>query len=152
MAARLILTNEDCYGYKYDDVHIVMQGTDGNLTASVTYNFMAPEAGDIVDAVLGVTNGADGTDPLNLELDVQINGTSCFTTKPKIDKTAGTGWKTTVASGTGITVGSLDTAKVAAARGDKITIVLTLVRTTPETESSDPAAIVTMRFSKGSTP
>ena len=116
----------------------VVVGQGGAVTVDFAPVFLAPWAGRIASAVLVAgENGADGTDAMTMELDVLIGGISIFTTKPKLDRAAGTGIKSTLAAGTGITVGVLDATKLAIALNDEITASFDITRTTPETEYSD---------------
>jgi hypothetical protein len=138
MADRIFASNDGPHkGYAYE-THTFSVYVNGNSTADVaTIPVLAvpPQlAGRIVGAyLLHGENGADGTDPLNAELDVLINGTSIFTTKPKLDKTAGTGKRHTMAAATGVTVGVIDTTKDDVVAGDLITATWDITRTTPET-------------------
>jgi hypothetical protein len=151
MADRIFASNDGPNKGYANEVHVFEYLTSGNLTADATAKVVAmipPQlAGRIVAAYLSVgTNGVDATNPLNLELDVLVNGTSALTTKPKIDKTAGTGKKNTIAAGTGITVGVLDSTKTAVAAGDHITATLDITRTaSPSTEIADVAVVVVIR-------
>jgi hypothetical protein len=115
----------------------------GNVTASIssTVCAIAVAAGKITEAGLHlVTAGADGTDPLSYELDVLINGTTIFSTKPKLNyytgAVAGANANTFVA-GTGITVGVINAAANTVAIGNRVTYTLTRTATTPDTEAAD---------------
>lgn len=124
---------------------ILSGAADGNLAADDSYVFAAPFAGDIVDLPIlsAGTNGVDSVDPLFTELDVLINGTSIFTTRPRLDKTAGAGQKDTATTGTGITQGVLKAAaSLVFAKGDLIKVTLDVTRTTPDTEFADVAFCV----------
>ena len=117
----------------------VHERASGDLTASVssTLSHVARSAGLITDAGFALGNtGADASDALTLELDITINGTSIFTTKPKLSKTAADA-ASTFAAGTGVTEGVIDAAKNILVAGDLIAYALTLVRTTPEDEMAD---------------
>jgi hypothetical protein len=138
MADRILASNDGPQkGYAYE-VHAFSVYVNGNATADVTTApvlAVPPQlAGRIVGAYLTHgENGADGTDPLFAELDVLINGTSIFTTKPKLDKTAGTGKRHTMAAATGVTVGVIDATKDDVVAGDLITATWDVTRTTPDT-------------------
>lgn len=126
-----------------DDRERLQAATSGDITASVTATYlgMALQAGTIPTAALYVANtGQDSSNALTLELDVLINGTSIWTTKPKISKTAADGARTNVA-GTGVTVGVVDATKNILAVGDIITYSLTLVRTASPTDEMDGAKV-----------
>ncbi len=153
MATRKLLSNDGAYGYKYDELRIPVS-IDAAFTADVTKSFISPVAGTIVDAVLGLCMGADGTDALTCALDVKINGTTIFTTPPSIAKTAGSGgaYKNTLATATGIVVGVINSAACTVAKGDNIQVVFDITRTTPETEITVPGAYVAIRVDSSTTP
>ena len=100
-------------------VQYLLPAANGDITADQTFHYIAPFDGrfdSIADLFLQAANtGSDGTDALAMELDVQINGTTVFTTKPKLNGvlTAGVAGAAdgadTRATGTGITVGVLET-------------------------------------------
>lgn len=105
--------------------------------------------GVIVKAGFSLQNtGADGTDPLDLEMDVKIGATSIFTTKPKLEDGAADG-SDTFTAGAGITVGVIDTTKADVAANDQISIEWTLTRTTPEDEMADLFAEVVVAYKAG---
>lgn len=129
----------------------------GNLTADVTKEFVAPFDGsfaNIADVFLSVDEaGVDGSNPLNVALDVQINGVTIFSTQPSIDKTAGNGaQKTTLAAGTGLVVGVLNAAAVAFSKGAKINVIADVTRTTPGTEIAGVYAVVGLTESQDHEP
>ena len=106
-------------------------------------------AGVIVKAGFSLQNtGADGTDPLDLEMDVKVGATSIFTTKPKLEDAAADG-SDTFTAGTGITVGVIDTTKADVAANDQISIEWTLARATPEDEMADLFAEVVVAYKAG---
>lgn len=106
-------------------------------------------AGVIVKAGFSLQNtGADGSDPLDLEMDVKIGATSIFTTKPKLEDAATDGVDTFTA-GTGVTVGVIDAAEDDVAAGDQISIEWALTRTTPEDEMADLCAEVVVAYKAG---
>ena len=106
-------------------------------------------AGVIVKAGFSLQNtGADGTDPLDLEMDVKVGATSIFTTKPKLEDDAADG-SDTFTAGTGITVGVIDTTKDDVAANDRISIEWTLTRTTPGDEMADLFAEVVVAYKAG---
>lgn len=113
--------------------------TEGNFTATVSGIVFVPDfAGEIVNIIGALLeNGADGTDPMNTTFTVKKGATSVSTTDAKLDKTAGTGIKSTYATATGITKVVLKTdGSQKFAAGDVINYTATLVRTTPETEAA----------------
>ncbi len=123
----------------------------GDLTAApatVDLGF-AVAAGTISRAGFSLQNtGADGTDALGLEMDVLINGTSIFTTKPKLLATAADGADTFTA-GTGVTVGVIDATKDDVVAGDNIRVAWTLTRTTPEDEMDSLCGQVDVAYKVG---
>lgn len=125
----------------------------GDITADSSSDFLAPFDGrfdDIGDIFMQAANtGSDGTDALNLKLDVLINGTSIFTTLPQLDglltaNVAGAAdGSSTLAAGTGITVGVLKAlASRQFSKGDVITVTFDITRTSPEDEMADIRAVV----------
>ena len=106
-------------------------------------------AGVIVKAGFSLQNtGADGSDPLDLEMDVKVGATSIFTTKPKLEDAAADG-SDTFTAGTGITVGVIDTTKDDVAANDRISIEWALTRATPEDEMADLFAEVVVAYKAG---
>ncbi len=106
-------------------------------------------AGVIVKAGFSLQEtGADGSDPLDLEMDVKVGATSIFTTKPKLEDAAADG-SDTFTAGTGITVGVIDTTKDDVAANDQISIEWTLARATPEDEMADLFAEVVVAYKAG---
>jgi hypothetical protein len=150
MADRTHISNATMYGWNYDE-HTFTYAVSGNVTADqsaklVTFVPVFLNGGRIVSAFLAAgENGADGTDPLSMTGDILINGTSIFSTLPGLAKAAGTGKKTTISAGTGITVGVINTEADNVATGDKITVTLDITRTTPETEMADVAMVFVVR-------
>lgn len=125
----------------------------GDITADNSSDFLAPFDGrfdDIGDIFMQAgETGSDGTDALNIKLDVLINGTSIFTALPQLDGvlTAGSAGAAdganTLATGTGITVGTLKAlASRQFSKGDVITVTFDITRTTPEDEMADIRACV----------
>ena len=121
-----------------------IERTSGDIVASVAATIIDPHAvcvGVIDDAGFSLANtGTDSSNPLALELDVLINGTSIFTAKPKLLKTAADA-ANTWNSGTGVTVGVIDAAKNIVAVGDVITYSLTLTRTPSPGDEMDGAVV-----------
>lgn len=147
---RLVQTNDSStstYRGNHEVEHVIATAlSSGNFTADATY-IVGPMAfaGRVKSAYFGLLeNGADGTDPQNTEFDVQVNGTTIFSTLPKLDKTAGTGHKTTYDTGTGITNAVINNAANTFAAGDYLSIVFNITRTTPDTESAGPHGFVTV--------
>lgn len=127
----------------------------GEITADDADRYIchSPIAGNIVDVGLRVEEcGTDDTDPLFLELDAKIGGTSCLTTKPKIDKTSGTDdeVETFSAAPTGGAQAVIDTDNDDIAVGDKIVVTFDITRTTPDTEITGATAIITIAQKVGS--
>lgn len=124
----------------------------GDITASVTATAVgiARGAGTISRGGFRLGNtGADSTNPLSLELDVLINGTSIYTTKPALAKTASDG-ASTLSAGTGVTVGVIDETKNILAAGDVITYTLTLTRTaSPSDEMADALVVIDEAYKVG---
>lgn len=113
--------------------------TSGDVVATVTAKVIgiARGAGVIDKAGFRVGNtGTDASNPLSLEGDVLINGTTIFSTKPVIAKTAADG-ANSFASGTGVTVGVINAAANIVAANDIITAVLTLTRTASPSDEMD---------------
>jgi len=140
---------EDTVTYRMPLTHIL----HGNQVATVTTQAigLAHGAGTIVKAgfTCGET-GADGTDPMSMELDVTIGAVSVFSTKPKLDTVAGAvDGAHTFAAGTGVTPGVLNAAAVTVAANSIIKTVWTLIRTTPETEMADLCAYVEIEYKVG---
>jgi len=120
----------------------------GDITSNIAATLIdvAHGAGRIVRAgmVLGNT-GADGTDALSAELDVLVDGTTVFSTKPALAKTAADG-ASTLTAGTGVTVGVVNAAADDVAANSKVTYTLTLTRTTPEDEVADLFVVVDVEY------
>lgn len=117
-------------------MHPLTYTNSGNLTSSVTGALIGPvmhTTGKIQDLILSVGNqGRDDTDDLNLVADLKVNGTSVLSgeTKPTITGASGEAGAATFAS-----VSSFSTTEVS--KGDRVTLDLTLTRTTPDTEIQD---------------
>jgi len=107
---------------------------------------MTRTAGHVSDVAFSLLScGRVNSNPLNLEVDVLINGTTCLTTKPKITAVTGAAseHRTTIASGTGIVEAVIDGAANSFDAGDIITATLDITRTdTPTTEMGNFAMIV----------
>ena len=127
--------------------HALRGGAGGSLTSTTTVVLGIPRfKGRISNAYMSVgASGKDDANALSVELDVQINGTTAFTTKPKIEHVSGEAsqHKTTLNDDdTGVTLGVLASA-ITYSPGDVITGIFTLVQTSsPTTEISNPAAVV----------
>ena len=118
----------------------------GDQTASIAEHvvFVPSQTGRIIEAGFTCGNtGADGTDPLSMEMELQIAGATIFTTKPKVDPVAGAvdGCSTFIA-GTGVTVGVINTAADDFTAFQLVEMTGTLIRTTPEDEMADFAFYV----------
>ena len=127
----------------------VAAGYSGEITANVdNISIYSPrQAGRIANAYLSVgASGKDDSNTLSLELDVKINGTSVFTTKPKIAHVSGEAsqQKTTLVTGdTGITQAVMDTDNNDYNPGDVISYSFDLTRTaSPTTEMARPVAVI----------
>ncbi len=119
-----------------------------DITASVADDtlFVAEGAGKIEDVILYVDNtGADGTDDLAIDADVDIGGTSCLTTKPAITDSA-SDQSNSKAGGTGVTTGVVDSSANTLAAGDRVSVDLNLTRTTPEDEMAGVIVCVKVRY------
>jgi hypothetical protein len=107
---------------------------------------VAPYAGTVVN-VWGCNqeNGADGSNPLQLEFKVYKNLTTAVcTVNPILAKAAGTGRKTTYGTGTGITQATIavDGSQRLAA-GDSLSVTFDITRTaTPSTEINGSCVVV----------
>lgn len=151
MAEKRLFLSNDSQGITYDKKYLTYHKS-GTITADATIIVLmgaAPEAG----AVTGVwgsvgTNGVDASDTLTLGFVVKKNGTSVLTTTPLINKTAGTGRKTTTTATTGITSAVLKTdgtQKFVA--GDTLSVDFDITRAgTPTTEFTDAAVTVEITF------
>lgn len=108
--------------------------------------FVVPfAAGCRVVSIVGFAqeNGADGTDPMSVAFEVKKNGTAVCSTNPALDKTAGTGQKTTAAAATGVTQAVVKTDSTRDfAFGDKISINYNVTITTPDTALASPGVII----------
>ncbi len=108
-----------------------------DITASVTDHLLAAafDALAVQDVILSLEEtGADASNPLEVEADVKIGGTSVLTTKPKITKAAADG-ANTAAGGAGVTQAVVKTnGDEEAVVGDRVTVSLNLTRTAPATE------------------
>jgi hypothetical protein len=119
----------------------------GDVTADLSADFLAPFDGrfnTIEDIFMQMDErGIDATDALRFDLDVLVDGTSIFTTKPSIAAAAGGGAAITLAAATGIVVGVLKTTSaVQFSKGDVITITIDETSTTPDTEGADARVMV----------
>ena len=127
----------------------------GEITADDADRFVtvSPVTGTITNVGLYVAEcGTDSTDPLYIEADVKIGGTSCLTTKPKIDKTSGSddAVETLSAAPTGGAQAVIDTDHDDVAVGDVITVTMDVTRTTPDTEITGAAVIIEISEKVGS--
>ena len=147
---RKFLTNDQL---AQRDMHYEHFEVEGDITADTSFDFLAPFDGrfdDIGDIFFQAGNtGSDGTDPLNVKLDVLIDGTSIFSTLPQLNGVLTSGvagaadGANTLAAGTGITVGVLKAlASRQFSKGDPITVTFDVTRTTPEDEAADLRACV----------
>jgi hypothetical protein len=150
-ASQLLPTVEETQIVIFDLSAHIATAFPADFTATYTAVpvYSADVAGEIVDVGIYLDNtGADGTDPLELEVDVLIGGTTCMTTKPKLTKAA-SDKANTWAAGTGITVGVVDTTANTLAEGDEITTTLTLTRTTPEDEMAGAKVYIVLNRDVG---
>lgn len=117
-------------------MHSLAYTNSGDLTSGVTGALMGPvmhTTGKIQDLILSVGNqGRDDTDDLTLVADVKVNGSSVLSgeAKPTIVGASGEAGAATFAS-----VSSFSSADVS--KGDRVTLDLSLTRTTPDTEIQD---------------
>ena len=121
----------------------------GELNASRSRAVMgaARSAGIVTDAWISVYGcGRDDSNNLSGEVDVKINGTTIFTTTPKIAGNNGSAsaQKTTkVAGDGGIVEGVINTAARSFSAGDVFTFDFTLTRTaSPTTEMNNLVVVV----------
>ena len=133
----------------------------GSLSGEVTVSVMGQPLGlaRFDGAIVGVyasvlASGKDDTNDLNAEFDVKINGTTIFTTKPKIAHVSGEAsqQKTTYpeAADTGITDAVINASAAEFSTGDMIDWDFVLTRTaSPTTEMSQPSIIVELRPNSG---
>ncbi len=124
---------------------ITLQATvAGDITANDLANYIwsAPLAGMVLDlGIYAANTGADGTDDLGIEGDINIEGMTAMTTLPQLTDSAADG-SNTFEVGTGITAGVVDVTANTFDRGDTLTWDLDLDRTTPEDEMADITIIV----------
>ena len=129
------------------------------LTHIVTGDITA----DPGDVLLGVASGAgtitkagfvtsergiDNVDALSVELDIEIGGTTIFTTKPKITEKTG-GAASSFVAGDDIQIGVIDAAANDVVANDVIGLEWTLVRTTPDTEANGLTVYVEIEYKVG---
>jgi hypothetical protein len=152
MASRFFLSN-DVAGSAYNEQTFFYTATAlsaDDTTLNVIGVVPEGKTGKVVSAfLLHGTNGTDATDTATNELDVTINGTSVFTTKPKLSygtTTAGSGRVHTLAAGTGIVVAALNSAAVVVTAGDILHAKFDVTITTPDTNPADVCAVVTVRW------
>jgi len=123
-------------------------GISGELTADVSGTPIGcpKKAGKVANVFLSVNKcGKDDTDPLQVTGEVYINSVTCLTTKPSIGYVSGedSQQKTTKITGdTGIAAAVVNPDANTYNPGDVITADLTLERTTPDTEMSNPVIVV----------
>jgi hypothetical protein len=113
-------------------------------TGQVPMGMITVKSGNIKAAYLAVTQRGIDSNTLSVEADVRINGTSIFTTKPKVaGLTSVGGGASTVAAGTGITQAVIGTTVNKVYFGDRITRVFTIVRTaSPTNEIANPTVVI----------
>ncbi len=107
-----------------------------DITASVADEtlFVAEEAGTIEDVIVYADNtGTDASNALEIEADVDIGGSSCLTTLPKITKAAADR-SNSKAGGAGVTGAAIDTAANTLTAGDRVSVDLNLTRTASPTD------------------
>jgi len=120
----------------------ITEGTTGRLLGAVDFD------GAISDIWLSVgASGKDAAEDLSIEADVFINGTTCLTTKPKIEHITGedSQQKTTLAAAvdTGITEAGLLATAISFSAGDVLTYDFYITRTaSPTTEIEAPCLVV----------
>lgn len=116
---------------------------DITANASALVAYVATKPGQIVNAGLYVAgSGMDDINPLSLELDVMINGTSIFSILPLISKSTWGVAANTFKAGYGVTVGVVDGEANTLAVGDVVTFDLELIRTASPTEEMAGAVLV----------
>ena len=110
---------------------------------------VASGAGTIVKAgFITSERGIDNTDALSVELDIEIGGTTIFTTKPKITEKTG-GAASSFVAGDDIQIGVIDAAANDVVANDVIGLEWTLVRTTPDTEANGLTVYVEIEYKVG---
>lgn len=129
---------------EWDDSNYAASAFPRDITANVTdaICLVAPYNGRIATAGLYLNNtGTINTNPLELEADVKIGGTSIFTTLPKLTTVAADGASTLVA-GVGITQAVIDDTINSFSIGDTITVTLDLTRTDIPTDEMAGAIVI----------
>ena len=151
MAETRVFLSNDAQGITNDKTYLTYHKS-GTITADATGIILmgsAPQAGKVTNVWGSVgTNGVDGSDTLTLGYSVKKNGTAVCSTIPLINKTAGTGRKTTTTATTGITeaVIKTDGTQIFAA-GDTLSVDFDITRAgTPTTEFTDAAVTVEITF------
>lgn len=114
------------------EVKVFSSGTAGTLNGAAEYGFVAPEAGELdarpIDISVGVNTTHSSSASITASLEKNTDGgTSMLATAPVITDGAGTGFKTTAVTGTGITqsVRSATQANHRFAAGDVLFLTLT---------------------------
>jgi hypothetical protein len=128
-------------------------GVGGDITADAANNMLgvARYPGAITEVFFSLgASGKDDTNPLSMTVDVNINGTTIFTTQPVIAHTSGESseHRTTVpeAEDDGVTEAVIDVDANEFAAGDVITFDIDITRTaSPTTEISNLGIIVECR-------
>lgn len=151
MAEKRLFLSNDAQGITYDKA-LLTYHKSGTITADANLIILmgsAPQAGAVTNVWGSVgTNGVDASDTLTLGFNVKKNGTTVLSTVPLINKTAGTGRKTTTTATTGITEAVLKTdgtQKFVA--GDTLSADFDITRAgTPTTEITDAAVTVEITF------
>ena len=123
---------------------------NSSLTSTLTNQMVevARRAGNIDDVAIALAaSGADGTNPLAIEVDVKIDGVSCLSTKPKITYTSGESSQamSTLKSGeyTDITQAIINHNANSFAENSIITFDATVTRTaSPDTEMSGLCVLI----------
>lgn len=152
MASRFSLTNDTAGSAYHEEVffYSLTTITADDTTLNIIGVVPPGKTGKIVSAhLIHGANGTDATDTATNELDVLINTTSVFTTKPVLSygtTTAGAGKVSTFAAGTGKVVPVLNADEVALAAGDIIYASFNVTVTTPDTAPGDVVALVVVRW------
>lgn len=127
-------------------------GVAGDMTADTSFVFIAPFDGrftNINQAFMNVGNcGTDGSNPLNVALEVAIDGTSIFATQPSVDKTADDGSNTLTAVSSKVVAGALSStaSELEFTKGQEIKVTLDITRTaSPADEMADIAFCVILQ-------
>lgn len=126
----------------------LMATISGEFTASKNGMILgvAPFTGRVKAVNIGLNNcGRDDSNPLNSAVDVKVNGTTIFSTKPSIDRNNGSAGtkKSTFGGETGVTQPVFTVVRPPVSAGDTLTCDVTVTRTaSPTTEMNGLSVFV----------